>query len=304
MSILDNVTRIKDKEEFMRLTAVELSVITEEQLAKARKTAEANGTTLPLPRARLHLTWEPLSYTFKGPNGNVAHDYIDVSYGFDFEILDRVRELGWLGIPDNKLIRVNDKVGPEAQDREWPRWRLKTRDILHIDIDETGTITGRKGQPYSTSIGHVFRVTEGRDYFPRNIQVDGVWKRATEPREVYVRYPVEDVTDTYVQPENVPTRMPRTPIESTEVSPSAVSGGISDDAIRLAFVESGLVGTPAGDFNTMVKQVNFLSRHMGDSDNTLILGTGELNAKANDGDLLDYLVSKGIVSIDDGGIIR
>ena len=305
MSILDDMIKIKDKEEVLRLVSVELSVLTEEQITKARATAAQNGTTVPEPRASLHIVWEPLSYTFKGPNGNVAHDYIPVSFGIPFDQVERVRQIGWLGIPDNKLIRVNEKVGAEAQSREWARWRLRTKDILHLDIDEQGLVTGKIGQVFSNSIGRVFRVTEGNDYFPRNVQINGEWKKADEPRSAYMRYPVEDVTDTYVQPTDVPIRLPRVvAADTTTAGTEPVSKTVDFGRLRTAFEEAGLFGTPASDFSSMVKQVNFLSRHMGDSENTLVLGTAELNGKANDGALLDYLIEKGIVTLDDEGIIR
>lgn len=305
MSILDDVIAIRPKEEILRLKGVELSVPTEEQLAKARETASRNGTTVPAPRARLHLTWEPMSYEYKGPNGNVAHDFIDVSFGIDFEDLDKVRNSGWLGIPDTKLIRINEKLGAEAQAREWARWRLKTKDILHLDIDSNGAITSKVGQPFSRAVGRVFRVQEGMDTFPRNIQVNGEWKTADTPRSAFMRYPVEDVTDTYVRPETVPIRLPRTTATeaSTDAGP-AVSTTVGNDSIRRALVDSGFIGSNAIDFSTMSKQVNFLARHMEDTDATLVLGTAALNKAASDGELIDYLVKQGVVTVDDNGVIR
>ena len=306
MSNLDDLILIKPKEEFLRFTGVSLDVPTDEQIAKSVATLAKSGRNPIPPQATLRLTWEPLSYEMRGNNGNVVTDYIQVSFGLETDDLARVRANGWLGIPDRRLIRVNDKVDARGQDREWPRYRLTTKDVLHIDIDIDGSVTGKVGQPYSTDVGHVFKVTEGMDMFPRNVQnpVTKHWRvDETNPRRIFMRYPIEKADD-YVAPAEVPIRIPRS--QSTEagaVLSDAVATGLTSDALRAAAIASGLVGTKATDLSGVSKQVGFLAAHMEDSDETLVFGTADINEAANNAELVEFLVKKGAVTVDDNGVL-
>ena len=305
MSNLDDLITIKPKEEFLRLLSVELAVPTQEQLEKTIATSRARGNNPPQPRASLRLTWEPLSYNIRGNNGNVTVDYIDVSFGLEPDDLDRIRTNGWLGIPDRRLVRVDDKSGVEGQTREWPRYRLRTRDILSLDIDVDGSITGKVGQPFSTSVGHVFKVTEGQDTFPRNVQdpVTQAWKvDVTNPRRSFMRYPIA-LADDYVAPADVPIRIPRSAsTEAGAVMSTTTAGGVSADTLRAAVVASGMVGMRADELTSAVKQITFLATHMEDDDNTIVFGTGPINEAAGDGELLSFLQSKGALVVEDGVI--
>lgn len=306
MSVLDELTALRPKEEYLRLKGVELVVPTEDQLDKARATSLKNGTNLPAPRASIKLTWEPLSYNMRGVNGNTVDQYIAVSFGLEPEDLARVRTNGWLGIPDRKLIRVDEKVDALTQDREWPRFRLLTKDIMHLDIDVDGSITGKVGQPYSTSVGHVFKCTEGSDAFARNEQnpITKQWsKNFKDPRKAYMRYPIE-LDNSYVAPADVPIRIPRdTSSEAGAVLTEAMATGITSDVLRKAVVASGMVGMKATDFASATKQISFVATHMEDSDETLVFGTGEVSEAANEGELVGYLKSKGAVEVTDEGVL-
>ena len=301
---LDDLIAIKPKTEYLRLVSLELGVATDEQLAKSAETARRNGNTAPMPRASLRVTWEPLSYNIRGLNGNLTTDYIDVSFTIDPNDLERVRTSGWLGIPDRRLIRMDEKLPAEAQRDVWPRYRARTKDIMPIDIDIDGSITGKVGQPYSNLIGHVFEVTEGMDSFPRNVQVNGKWTvDATNPRRTFMRYPVA-LADDYVAPADVPVRIPRN--ASTEAGAVVDTDAIrraNTDTLRAACVESGLVGMLATDLSGMSKQVNFLAKHMEDSAATIVFGTADLNNAANEGDLLTFLESKGAITINTAGFV-
>ena len=306
MSVLDELTTLRPKEEYLRLKGVELVVPTEDQLDKARATSLKNGTNLPPPKASVKLTWEPLSYNIRGSKGNSVDQYIEVSFSLEPEDLARVRTNGWLGIPDNRIVRVDDKVDALSQEREWPRFRLLTKDIMHLDIDIDGSITGKVGQPYSTSVGHVFKCTEGSDAFPRNVlnPVTKVWSRDVgNPRRRYMRYPIE-LDDSYVAPADVPIRIPRdTSSEAGAVLSNAVATGITSDVLRKAVVASGMVGMKATDFASATKQISFVATHMEDSDETLVFGTGEVSEAANEGELVGYLKSKGAVEVTDEGVL-
>ena len=306
MSNLDDLITIKPREEYMRLKGVELAVPTEDQLEKARATSLSRGNNPPAPRASLRIIWEPLSYEMRGHNGNVVTDYIDVSFGLEPEHLANIRTNGWLGIPDNKLVRVDEKAGMDGQTREWPRYRLRTRDILPLDIDVDGSITGKVGQPYSTAVGHVFKVTEGSDSFPRNVQnpVTKAWSvDTTNPRRSFMRYPVE-MDDSYVAPTEVPIRIPRSAsTEAGAVISNGVAAGLTADSLRAAVVASGMVGMKASDLSTATRQVSFVATHMEDSDETLVFGTGDVNEAANEGELIAFLQTKGAISVDDNGVL-
>lgn len=315
MSKLDAATTLQPKEEFYRLLDVSLHVPTQEQLDKARATVKRNGGNNFAPRASLRLTWEPLSYVLKGgANGNQTTQFIDVTFGLadgdDLEAQDNVCEAirtnGWFGIPDRKVIRINDRLGYEAQEREWARWRTRTRDVLDLDIDEDGSITGTRGQLYSTSVGHVFRVQEFMDNFPKNVLgKDGKWARdEANPRRVFMRYPVEDVTDTYIAPANPPQRVVQQREEgpTSTLTASAALNNITA-SLRQAVIDSGMVGMRASDLMSTAKQINFVTSHMEDSENTIVFGTGDVNEAANNGELLEFLRSKGAISVDDSGVI-
>ena len=307
MSILDDLTVLRPKEEFLRLVSVALDVPTDEQIEKTAATLRAKGNTNTIaPRASLRITWEPLSYNMRGVNGNLVTDYIDVSFGLDPEHLANIRANGWLGIPDNKLVRVDEKLDARGQTREWPRYRLQTKDILPLDIDVDGSITGKVGQPYSTAVGHVFRCSEGSDTFARNVQdsVTKQWKvDTTNPRRSYMRYPLE-MDDSYVAPADVPVRIPRSAsTEAGAVFTATVAAGLTSDSLRAAVLASGLVGKNATELSGANRQISFVASHMEDSEETLVFGTAEVNEAANEGELIDFLVKKGAVTVDDSGVL-
>lgn len=303
---LDDLISIKPKVEYLRLKSLEVAVPTDEQRAKAAATSARNNTFLPKPRATLRVVWEPLSYNIKGNNGNVTTDYLEVSWNLEDDDLPRIRANGWLGIPDRKLIRMDDKLAAEAQKNAWPRYRARTRDVLPIDIDIDGSVTGKVGQPYSSAIGHVFEVTEGYDNFPRNVNINDKWVEDKEnPRRVFMRYPVR-MADDYVAPADVPIRVAPVRAESdagTVVDTDAIRTA-NTDSLRAAAVDSGMVGMLASDLSGVSKQINFLNRHMEDSAATVIFGTAALNEAANNGELLTLFLDKGAISVDDAGIIR
>ena len=306
MNNLDNLTAVRPKDEYARLLGLELAVPTDEQLEKARATSRARGNSNPpAPRASLRITWEPLSYEMRGHNGNVVTDYIDVSFGLEPDDLARIRTNGWLGIPDRKLIRVDEKTTAAGQTREWPRYRLQTRDILHIDIDVDGSVTGKVGQPFSKDIGRVFHITEGYDSFPRNVQnpATKMWSVDKDnPRSSFMRYPVE-AADDYVAPAEVPVRIPRNAsTEAGAVETTTNVNTLTTNSLRAAVEASGMIGMEASKLTGAMRQISFLASHMEDDDTTLVFGTGELNEAANGGELLTYLETKGALSIADGVI--
>lgn len=307
MSNLDDLIALKPKEEYLRLVSVELGVPTDEQIEKTAATLRAKGSTNTIaPRASLRITWEPLSYNMRGVNGNLVTDYIDVSFGLDPEHLANIRTNGWLGIPDNKLVRVDEKVDARGQTREWPRYRLLTRGVLPLDIDTDGSITGKVGQPFSTAVGHVFRCTEGSESFPRNVQ-DTLTKKwnvdTANPRKSFMRIPVE-MDDSYVAPADVPIRIPRSQsIEAGAVVTDAVAAGLTADSLRAAVVASGMIGMKATDLSSASRQISFVATHMEDSEETLVFGTGEVSEAANEAELIAYLQRKGAVTVNDEGVL-
>ena len=305
MNRLDDLLAIKPQVQYLRLKGVSLGVPSVETIAKAEETAQRNGNQIYGFTASLRLDWEPLSYNVRGVNGNVTSDFIDVSFRIDVPDLERVRTSGWLGIPDRKLIRVDEKLPPEAQRTPWARFRARTRDVLAIDIDIDGSITGKVGQPYSSAVGHVFEVTEGTDYFPKNVQgADGKWTEdKANPNRKFMHYPIR-IDDSYVAPADVPVRIPRN--ESSEAGAVVDTDALrtaNTDTLRAAVLDSGMVGMSSLDLTGMSKQVNFLARHMEDSENTIVFGTAELNNAANEGELVSFLESKGALTVGPDGKI-
>lgn len=302
---LDDLLAIKPQVQYLRLKGVSLDIASQETVEKAQATAQRNGNQVFGFQAKLRIDWEPLSYNVRGRNGNVTSDFIPVSFNIDVADLERVRTSGWLGIPDRKLIRMDEKLPAEAQRYAWPRFRARTRDIMPIDIDIDGSITGKVGQPYSSAVGHVFECTEGNDYFPRNVRgADGKWTEdKANPNRAFMRYPIS-MADNYVAPADVPIRIPRN--ESSEAGAVVDTDTLRTanvDTLRAAVVDSGMVGMSTLDLTGMSKQVNFLARHMEDSANTIVFGTAELNNAANEGELVKFLESKGALTVGPDGRI-
>ena len=313
MSLFDEI-RFKPREEFLRLQSVELSVPTDEQLAKAADTLKRQGRDPIPPRAQVVIRWEPVSYVLVGgDHGNVTTDYMEVSFGLEPDELQRVRDLGWLGIPDNKVVRGNMKRAVEQQDRQWTRWMRRNRvddatSVMHIDVDKDGSVTGKAGQLYSFDIGKVFRCEAGVDEFPkRERDSAGAWRTSkTDTNSLFMRYPLEDVTTTYVAPENPPQvilqrRDNATPAAAVSAVAARAQGGLTAEVLKSALSAAGIIGRSASTLRNTNAQIRVL-----DEGSTVApaLAHTELAQAAEDGVLLEYLASKGAIEIDDAGIIR
>lgn len=143
------------REEFYRLVSVNVSIATDEQLAKMR---DSNKDAQP--RAQMVVTWEPLSYRKEGGKyGNIETDYYPMSSGVSDEEIEQIRFGFWRGIPENKRMRIPQNLGQAT--RPWQRFMLKAKNAgLRIDIGEDGQFT-------SPDIGRVFKVEAGFDSFPQ-----------------------------------------------------------------------------------------------------------------------------------------
>lgn len=286
----------RSREEFYRLVSVNVSIATDEQLAKMR---DSNKDAQP--RAQMVVTWEPLSYRKEGGKyGNIETDYYPMSSAVSDEEIEQIRFGFWRGIPENKRMRIPQNLGQAT--RPWQRFMLKAKNAgLRIDIGEDGQFT-------SPDIGQVFKVEAGFDSFPQwQPNATGRGGRWTNPDKgesastIYMRYPVARADD-YVQPDDVPVRFVQSADDgdtTPAVTASAGGSGLTASAVAAAFAEAGMIGAPAADFSTAAQQINITGSA---GSRAPILFSEQIQSAAQDGTLLDFAVGLGAISIEDGVI--
>ena len=303
MSNLEDLLAPEDRDEVLRLVSVELTVPTDEQMAKSAATARSNGNEPPRPRASIHFVWEPLSVQLRDRETDevieTTEDYIEVSFNLqdankqpDMAAVQAIRDIGWPGIPTNKLIRVGKREWKD-QERPWGRFFKRREGVLHLGIDDDGSITGRRGQMYSNDIGKAFRTLSGFDLFPTVEMVDGKWKNLGKKTDRWMMYVVE-VANGYVAPEQPPVRHVNRN-RTTDAVTTVTAGGLSATDLAAAVQEAGFIGASANMPSNV--QQNMLQEAIARAP---ILGATELAEAAADGKLMDYLVGKGAIKVVDG----
>lgn len=300
-SLYDEAAR-KAREEVLKLVSVSVDIIPADKYAEIK--ADNPDFT---PRAQMTVVWEPMSYRKEGgKRGNTESDFLQMSFGLTEEQVENVRQAFYRGIPNDRRMTIPKSLGQAKQ--PWERWMLKAREAgLKIDIGEDGNFV-------SPSAGQLFRVEAGFDTFPtfkpnENGKRGGRWtdpNKGEDGRDFYMRYPIENVTASYVQPDDVPVRIVNDS-DDGEDKPAAVTssaggaGGIRPAALAAALTEIGVVGSPATSFSTANQQMEQTSEGGGSAP---ILFASEVQSHAGDGTLLDWAVSIGAVEIDADGIVR
>lgn len=286
---------VKAREEALRLKNVYFSIISREDLASSREKYEDLK-----PRGQMVIEWEPLSYRKEGgKRGNVEFDFYAVSFGLDEEQYENAIEAKYRGIPQNRRMTIPKTVASANQ--AWQRFMLKAKEVgIRIEITDDGDFQ-------SPDVGQVYRVEAGFVTLPTfEPNKNGKGGRWTNPdkgengREAYLRLPVANITETYVQPEDVPVRIVNSSEdESLSEAPVTASagntGGVSAAQLAAAFAEAGIVGSPVSDFSTAAQQMKVTTEA---GARAPILFLPEIQQQAQSGNLINYAVEKGAVTVD------
>ena len=290
----------KPRTEFLRLKAVRVGVLTDEQIAKMRA-----GDDTRRVQATLTVVWEPMSYVIQGGKyGNQQTDYIPMTIGsldHDFdgkptpEVLEAVRNIGFLGIPSNLLIRINPKDSADSANRYYERFVIRGRPCLALKVNEGERTDIPTGQIYSANEGKVFEVEEGYDTFPQwnpELGRRGGWDRKTTTSK-YARYPVK-VVDHYTAPES-PRVVTIESDDTAEPATTVQAGGPTVEKLKTA-VAASIAGTPVTKLTNRNQQVAAVGRAISESAEAAVLGHQEVQEAANDGTLLAYLEARGVIT--------
>ena len=236
--LLEAVSRKLDTGYF-RFLGVELSVPDPEMVTTLRN-RYGDGAV----NAQYAISWEPLSYVLgNSERGNVETDYVQMTGfgGLDDAEIAAIRELGFAGVPQKKIINRAENVDdPKKLPRKTERFYHYVGTAgLRIQVEDNGSTLN------SPDIGVVFRCHYGVDTFPRwnpSVGRNGGWDW-TNTAIAFVRYPLSKEA-AYVAPENPPIRMITK--KATE-APSAVlnqSTAASSEAVVTAAATLGLIDAP------------------------------------------------------------
>lgn len=178
---------------------------------------------------------------------------------------------------------------------------------IKISVDGDGSVTGTPGQIFTPSAGTIFVTEAGMDTFPlwdpTLNRGRGGWKE--DARQAYMRYPVKADPD-YIIPDEVPVSF-RTATEAAggAAPTTAGTGGAGNAAgtadvgkLREAAEIMGMLGAPVSEFEGSDKQRALVAK--APMKGAVIFGA--LGSQAAAGELVDFLVTAGAVSVENGVI--
>lgn len=315
MSLGDYVQQAAHEDTF-RLKSIELSVPTDEQLAKARLKAP----DLPA-HVSMKVTYQPLTYRkFIGDEEVTEEsDYIRVtkgrglSNGNEAYALQLVRDGGFPAIPADVRISVPDPKRADADKMEnaFKRFYVAAgKSGIVIDVDADGSVTGNPGQLYTKQAGKIYACRNGAEQFPTvNTGPDGTpltgkdfWNW-NDTRSTFMRVPLREIVD-FAQPEVIPEKRYDRREESSEGGGSAITmvntspQGVDPASLRQAIGQLGIEGKTVSVVNasaTALVASNIAAA-------PAVLGASVVNQAAQSGKFVDYLVEQGVVSVADGKV--
>lgn len=282
-----------------------IQIATDEQIAKGRLTRPDFK-----PHAQMVATWEPLSYRLEGGKyGNSRTEYyaITMGKGLEPDEIEMVRQHGWMGAGQTQKRMTIPNSLAEARE-PWTYFMVHAKKV-GLDISITP-----EGQLASKDIEGVFEVEAGMITLPTRIETSpGSGKyRWSDPSKgekaytPYARVPIAKLTD-YVIPENVPVIFITTGDDDSVAAPAATTangsgaGGPTAEALANAAAESGMVGATAESFSGAGAQINLTNKF---GSKAPVFFTKEVQDAAAAGGLVDYLVAKGAIVVNDGVIAK
>lgn len=305
---LQSATERAIQEDVFRLAGVSLWIPTDEQIAKSRQ----NYPDLPV-QVSLRVEWEPMTYHKRfndDPNPVNEVDFIQLTKGRGLSAGDEaatlafVRESGFLGIPA-AVRQAAPRKGANLEKQTNPYARFMAGAALAgivLSVDEDGSVTGQTGGIYSKQVGGIYSCRAGAEAFPGVIQkADGSfggwdWDNT---RDKWMRVPVKQAND-FVQPDEIPER--HYVINNEGGQGTAVTSGSSQVAaltaedILAAVRQLGIDNQPVGVVNASAIGIVASKTALAPA----VLGSGEFVTAASGGSFVDYLATKGAVSVESG----
>lgn len=256
--------------------------------------------------AYLHIHLEPVSYRIEGGKfGNRERERFRITKGsLSEEEAERIRQIGWLGIPENKRA-VNSGKKATYDFEAFRRALQETGNLIGMYIDDsTGNIeVAAKGKMFmfETKVVEmpVWNATGGS-------RGRGAWD-FDNARDLYMRIPTAPADD-YTPPpyDQLPVRF----IEASEGVPagSAVLGsgnttGLDPAALVLlkdAVAAAGIIGKSVGDVATVDQQVTLTDKV---SIAHPIFGSEVVASAASQGKLIEFLQNSGVVRVENDQIV-
>ena len=295
MALTDRLTSAP-RSDVYELAGVELFVPTAEQLDKSR-------AKYPDIKASVSIAvrWKPKTYEkFIGDDKveeEVDYFRLTNSNGVEDDQLDLIREAGFNAIPAASMYKLpsnKDKADINKQARDVQRLLIAAeRAGLVIDVAEDGKL-------FSPQVGQLFSCLEGPHDMPTWDNEKRRWDYE-DTKSAFFRLPVENVTSTFVQPEELAVRRyeRREGDEPTAAATTtSAPAQVSNDDIKAAFEAAGISGKPAAVINAQGSGI--VASNI--SKSPAVFGNKDVMQAAQGGKLVEFLVERGVASVVDGAV--
>lgn len=256
--------------DFLRLESMRVYVPSEQERANWK-----NQEYIP---AMLEFVYTPISYKIvNGLFGDKEVERYPVSWGLTAEDIEAVAKKGYFGIP---LDKTKHNSGAKARSE----FELVIRGFKAAGIDFG--FSRSTGQPASAGTGHIIEMENA----PRDIGS----KNGYQP---WVRIPLR-IADDYKPGESIRevNRQRREDGATGYVAP--VSTGPSKDVLAKAAAALGIIGQTPAELSSSATQMGLVSKARTIA--PAFLHSDVAEAAAN-GELVDYLLSHGVLALDDDG---
>ena len=224
--------------------------------------------------AFLELVYTPVSYKLNGIFGDKEIDRYPVSWGLEDGDVAAVNDKGYFGVPADKARHRNGGK-PRSE------FDVLTRAFKAANIDFG--FSRKTGQPVAP-IGHILEMSNDL----HDVGGNKVYER-------WVRTPIR-VADDYVPGDSI--REVTRGQTQVEAAPTARTGGPAAAELRAAVTQTGLIGQTPAELASSATQMRIIS---GARLTAPVLLSTEVSDAAADGKLVEYLLGRGVVALDNDG---
>lgn len=291
MALTDRLTSAP-RSDVYELAGVELFIPTDEQLAKTREKYSDIKASVSIA-----VRWKPKTYEKYIGDDKVEEevDYYRLtnSNGVEDGQLELIREAGFNAIPANSMYKLpsNKKADINKQARDVQRFLIAAdRAGLVVDVDESGKL-------FSPQVGQLFSCLEGPHEMPTWDSEGRKWDYE-DTKSAFFRLPVENVTGSFVQPEELAVRRyeRRDDAEAPATTTTSAPAAVTAEDIKAAFAAIGISGKPVAVINA--QGTGLVSANI--SKAPAVFGSKEVMQAAQSGKLVEFLVEKGVAAVNDG----
>lgn len=302
MSLFDKVTQ-ELRRDVVRLVAVSLSVPTPEGCLRALAETGEDWR----PKASLVFEFEPMSFRRAFEDSTDVNEnlpiyfrlpvtYGSVKNGLTVEALPAIRENGFLGIPKNAMITLDRNLIDRDDKDLWMPFQRWSKRAIVAGLGDLVDYDVSTGQPTSPYIGQLFVTETGQDRFPGGATTYGRWMTyvvGKAPKD-FVAAPVSERETIFLK------RAEAVDEDEPTTSTASVASGVTAAALADGFEAAGLLGKSVTAYDNVEAQQIAAAKAMRFAP---VFGTKVITDAADKGELIDYALEIGAITIDDNGNI-